>query len=308
MKFHHIPVLFNETIEMLNLKPGQIIVDATLGGGGHAGGILERIAPDGTLIGIDRDPNALAAARAHSKEYGDSLITVHGNFNDLGTILGKLNIPYINGLVMDLGVSSHQLDEKSRGFSYQDDAPLDMRMDPTQPFSAMNVVNEYEEKQLAKIILEYGEERWAARIAKFIVENRPIHTTGELTEIIKAAIPAKARRQGPHPSKRTFQAIRIEVNGELEILEGAIETAVNFLESGGRLCVITFHSLEDRIVKNTFRRLERPCTCPPDSPICICDKKASIKILTRKPITPSKYEIDENPRSRSAKLRACQKL
>ncbi|HHZ14244.1 MAG: 16S rRNA (cytosine(1402)-N(4))-methyltransferase RsmH [Caldicoprobacterales bacterium] len=308
MKFHHIPVLFNETIEMLNLKPGQIIVDATLGGGGHAGGILERIAPDGTLIGIDRDPNALAAARAHLKEYGDSLITVHGNFNDLGTILGKLNIPYINGLVMDLGVSSHQLDEKSRGFSYQDDAPLDMRMDPTQPFSAMNVVNEYEEKQLAKIILEYGEERWAARIAKFIVENRPIHTTGELTEIIKAAIPAKARRQGPHPSKRTFQAIRIEVNGELEILEGAIETAVNFLESGGRLCVITFHSLEDRIVKNTFRRLERPCTCPPDSPICICDKKASIKILTRKPITPSKYEIDENPRSRSAKLRACQKL
>ncbi len=308
MKFHHIPVLFNETIEMLNLKPGQIIVDATLGGGGHAGGILERIAPDGTLIGIDRDPNALAAARAHLKEYGDSLITVHGNFNDLGTILGKLNIPYINGLVMDLGVSSHQLDEKSRGFSYQDDAPLDMRMDPTQPFSSMNVVNEYEEKQLAKIILEYGEERWAARIAKFIVENRPIHTTGELTEIIKAAIPAKARRQGPHPSKRTFQAIRIEVNGELEILEGAIETAVNFLESGGRLCVITFHSLEDRIVKNTFRRLERPCTCPPDSPICICDKKASIKILTRKPITPSKYEIDENPRSRSAKLRACQKL
>ncbi|HZJ57375.1 MAG TPA: 16S rRNA (cytosine(1402)-N(4))-methyltransferase RsmH [Clostridia bacterium] len=308
MNFHHIPVLFNETLNILGLKPGHIIVDGTLGGGGHSGGILERIVPGGLLVGIDRDPNALAAARTYLHQYKDSLVTVHGNFNDLDSILDRLNISNIDGMMMDLGVSSHQLDEESRGFSYHGDAPLDMRMDPTQPLSAQNVVNEYGERQLAQVILRYGEERWAARIAKFIVKSRPIHTTGELTEVIKAAIPANVRRRGPHPSRRTFQAIRIEVNGELEILEGAIETAVASLKSGGRLCIITFHSLEDRIVKNTFRRLQRPCTCPPDSPICICGHKASVKVITRKPIIPSEDETDENPRSRSAKLRACQKL
>ncbi len=308
MGFGHIPVLFKETIELLNCKPGDIIVDGTLGGGGHAGGILERITPGGILIGIDRDPEALMAAKGNLHNYEDSLITVNDNFNNLDNILDRLGILAIDGMIMDLGVSSHQLDKDDRGFSYQRDALLDMRMDPTQSLNAHNVVNEYEERQLAQIISRYGEERWAARIAKFIVDNRPIDTTLELTEVIKKAIPARARRKGPHPSKRTFQAIRIEVNRELEVLEGAIKTAVGRLKTGGRLCVITFHSLEDRIVKKTFRELQNPCTCPPDAPICICSKKQLIEIVTRKPIIPSKDESDKNPRSRSAKLRACQKL
>ncbi len=308
MEFRHIPVLFNETIELLSCKPGDIIVDGTLGGGGHASAILERIVPGGTLIGIDRDPEALKAARERLSKFGDSLTTVHDNFANLEYILDRLGIDAIDGMMMDLGVSSYQLDEDSRGFSYQSDAPLDMRMDPTQDLNAHKVVNEYQERELAQIISRYGEERWAARIAKFIVDNRPINTTGELTDVIKAAIPAKARRQGPHPSKRTFQAIRIEVNKELELLEGAIESAVNRLKPGGRLCIITFHSLEDRIVKNTFRKLQNPCICPPESPICVCGKEPLVEILTRKPIIPSDKEIDENPRSRSAKLRACQKV
>lgn len=308
MEFHHVPVLFHETIELLDCKPGDIIVDGTLGGGGHAEGILERIGPKGTLIGIDRDPKALEAARVRLHRYEDSLILVHENYANLNSVLDKLNISAIDGMVMDLGVSSHQLDEGSRGFSYQSDAPLDMRMDPTQSLDAHQVVNQYDEKQIAKIISQYGEERWAVRIAKFIVDNRPIDTTWQLTEVIKAAIPAGARRQGPHPSKRTFQAIRIEVNRELELLEGSIEGAVERLRSGGRLCVITFHSLEDRIVKDTFRRLQDPCTCPSDFPICVCGNEPVVDIITRKPIAPTEGEIDENSRSRSAKLRACQKL
>lgn len=308
MDFHHIPVLFNETIEMLDCQPGDIIVDGTLGGGGHAQAILERILPGGTLIGIDRDPDALEAARRRLCKYQDSLITIHDNFANIESILGQLGIEAIDGMIMDLGVSSYQLDKGSRGFSYQSNAPLDMRMDPTQGLSAHDVVNKYDERRLTRIISQYGEERWAARIAKFIVDNRPIDTTEQLTQVIKAAIPAKARRQGPHPAKRTFQAIRIEVNKELEILEGAIESAVNKMKSGGRLCIITFHSLEDRIVKNTFKKLQNPCTCPPDAPICICGNQPLIKIVTRKPIIPSEREISENPRSRGAKLRACQKL
>jgi len=308
MNFHHVPVLFNETIEMLDCKPGDIIVDGTLGGGGHAQAILERILPGGTLIGIDRDPDALEAASRRLHKYQDSLITIHDNFANIESILDKLGVEAIAGMIMDLGVSSYQLDEGSRGFSYQSNALLDMRMDPTQELSAYDVVNQYDERRLAKIISQYGEERWAARIAKFIVSNRPIDTTEELTQVIKAAIPAKARRQGSHPAKRTFQAIRIEVNKELEILEGAIESAVNKLKPGGRLCIITFHSLEDRIVKNTFRRLQNPCTCPPDAPICICGNQPLVKVITRKPIIPSEQEISQNPRSRSAKLRACQKL
>lgn len=308
MDFHHIPVLFNETIEMLDCKPGDIIVDGTLGGGGHAQAILERILPGGTLIGIDRDPDALEAASRRLHKYQDSLITVHDNFANLESILDKLGIEAIDGMIMDLGVSSYQLDKGSRGFSYQSDAPLDMRMDPTQELSAHDVVNKYDERRLARIISQYGEEKWAARIAKFIVNNRPINTTEELAQVIKAAIPAKARRRGPHPAKRTFQAIRIEVNKELEILEGAIESAVCKLRSGARLCIITFHSLEDRIVKNTFRKLQNPCSCPPNAPICICGNQPLVKVITRKPIIPSQQEISQNPRSRSAKLRACQKL
>lgn len=308
MDFHHIPVLFNETIEMLDCKPGDIIVDGTLGGGGHAQAILERILPGGTLIGIDRDPDALEAASWRLHKYQDSLITVHDNFANIESILDKLGIEAIDGMIMDLGVSSYQLDKGSRGFSYQSDAPLDMRMDPTQELSAHDVVNKYDERRLARIISQYGEEKWAARIAKFIVNNRPINTTEELAQVIKAAIPAKARRRGPHPAKRTFQAIRIEVNKELEILEGAIESAVCKLRSGARLCIITFHSLEDRIVKNTFRKLQNPCSCPPNAPICICGNQPLVKVITRKPIIPSQQEISQNPRSRSAKLRACQKL
>lgn len=308
MDFHHIPVLFNETIEMLDCKPGDIIVDGTLGGGGHAQAILERILPGGTLIGIDRDPDALEAASRRLHKYQDSLITVHDNFANIESILDKLGIEAIDGMIMDLGVSSYQLDKGSRGFSYQSDAPLDMRMDPTQELSAHDVVNKYDERRLARIISQYGEEKWAARIAKFIVNNRPINTTEELAQVIKAAIPAKARRRGPHPAKRTFQAIRIEVNKELEILEGAIESAVSKLRPGARLCIITFHSLEDRIVKNTFRKLQNPCSCPPNAPICICGNQPLVKVITRKPIIPSQQEISQNPRSRSAKLRACQKL
>lgn len=308
MEFHHIPVLINETIELLDCKSGDIIVDGTLGGGGHAEAILGEIIPNGILIGIDKDPDALAATRQRLHMYEDSLVEVHDSFANLDSILDKLGISEIDGMIMDLGVSSYQLDKDSRGFSYQSDALLDMRMDPTQSLTAHKVVNEYHEKELTRIISQYGEERWAVRIAKFIVENRPINTTWELTKIIKAAIPAKARRHGPHPSKRTFQAIRIEVNSELEILESAIDMAVNRLSSGGRLCVITFHSLEDRIVKNAFRKLQNPCTCPSDSPICICGKEPLIQILTRKPIIPSEDEVHKNPRSRSAKLRVCQKI
>ena len=242
MNFHHIPVLFNETIELLDCKPGDLVVDGTLGGGGHAEAILERILPGGTLIGIDRDPAALTAASKRLDRYKGSLITVHDNFANLDSILDKLGISAIDGMIMDLGVSSYQLDKDSRGFSYRSDAPLDMRMNPTQTLNAHKVINEYDEGKLARIISEFGEERWAARIAKFIVRNRPINTTYELTETIKAAIPAGARRRGPHPSKRTFQAIRIEVNRELEILEDAIETASKMLRPGGRLCIITFHS------------------------------------------------------------------
>ncbi|NLJ41254.1 MAG: 16S rRNA (cytosine(1402)-N(4))-methyltransferase RsmH [Clostridiales bacterium] len=308
MKFHHVPVLLTETIEMLNCMPGDIIVDGTLGGGGHGGAILEKITPNGTLIGIDRDPNALKAARNHLSLFEDSLITIRGNYADLAEILDRLQIPAIDGMIMDLGVSSHQLDSGDRGFSYQSEGPLDMRMDPDQELDAHRVVNEYPEKRLAEIIFRYGEERWAKRIAKFIVANRPINTTWELTEAIKAAVPAGARRQGPHPSKRTFQGIRIEVNKELELLEKALETAVSKLKPGGRLCVITFHSLEDRIVKNSFRRFQDPCTCPPQAPVCICGREPIAKVVTRKPIIPSDKEIEKNPRSRSAKLRACQKI
>lgn len=309
MEFKHVSVLLNETIDSLNIKEDGIYVDCTLGGAGHSSEILKRLSNKGRLIGIDQDEDALSAAKEKLKDY-KNVTFVHDNFYNIENILENLGIDKVDGIIADLGVSSYQLDEKDRGFSYMNDAPLDMRMDRRIEFSAYNVVNEYSFEELYKVIREYGEENFAKRIAEFIVEERskkPIKTTGELTEVIKRAIPAKFRREGPHPSKRTFQAIRIEVNGELRILNKAIEDGVNKLKSGGRMSIITFHSLEDRIVKNKFRELESPCNCPKDFPICVCGKESIVKVISRKPIEPSKEEVEENPRSRSAKLRVAEK-
>ncbi|MFO7294658.1 MAG: 16S rRNA (cytosine(1402)-N(4))-methyltransferase RsmH [Clostridia bacterium] len=308
MEFSHTPVLLDEVLELLDCHPGQVVVDGTVGGGGHAYEILKRIVPGGFLIGIDRDPNALQAAQKKLGEFEGSFKLVHANFADIKEVLQSLGIDAVDGILLDLGVSSYQLDEAARGFTYMQDAPLDMRMDPTQTFSAYNVVNEYSQQELERVIREYGEERWAKRIAQFIVSNRPIETTGQLVDVIKRAIPAAARREGPHPAKRTFQAIRIEVNQELALLPKAIESAVEVLKPGGRLCIISFHSLEDRIVKQVFRSLSNPCTCPPDSPICMCGRRPVVKVLTGKPVTPTSREVSTNPRSRSAKARCCQKL
>lgn len=308
MKFIHKSVLYDESLEFLNCEPGDIVVDGTLGGGGHASGILDRIIPGGKLIGIDRDPQALKHTTEKLSGFGDAFIPVHGNFANLGSILKELDICSIDGMLLDIGVSSPQLDNVERGFTYMEDAPLDMRMNPEQDFSAYDVVNDYSQAELMEIIRSYGEERWASRIAEFIVANRPIETTGQLVEIIKAAIPAGARRKGPHPAKRTFQAIRIEVNGELDALAKGIEEGVEALRPGGRLCIISFHSLEDRIVKQTFRRLEDPCICAKDAPICICGLEPSVKIITRRPVVADKSELEVNPRARSAKLRVCEKV
>ncbi len=308
MEFSHTPVLLDEVLELLDCHPGQVMVDGTVGGGGHAYEILKRITPGGFLIGIDRDPNALEAAQKKLEEFQGSFKLVHANFADVKEVLKSLGIDAVDGMLLDLGVSSYQLDEAARGFTYMQDAPLDMRMDPTQTFSAYNVVNEYSQQELERVIREYGEERWAKRIAEFIVSSRPIETTGQLVDVIKKAIPAAARRKGPHPAKRTFQAIRIEVNQELKLLPRAIESAVEALKPGGRLCIISFHSLEDRIVKQMFRSLSNPCTCPPDSPICICGRRPVVEVLTSKPVTPTSREVSVNPRSRSAKARCCQKL
>lgn len=308
MDFHHIPVLLEETLTYLNPTPGGIYVDGTLGGGGHSHEILKRIAPSGRLIGIDRDMEAIHAASERLEDYKALFTPVHGNYVDIKEFLKGLNIDAVDGILLDLGVSSHQLDMVERGFSYHEDVRLDMRMDKTQSFSAYEVVNEYTAEELSKVIWNYGEERWAKRISNFIVENRPITTTGQLVEVIKKAVPASARRDGPHPARRTFQAIRIEVNQELSLLEDSLRNAVSSLKQGGRLCVITFHSLEDRIVKTTFRNLKDPCTCPPGAPVCICSKLPEVEIITRKPIVPSDQELKNNPRSRSAKLRVCQKL
>jgi 16S rRNA (cytosine1402-N4)-methyltransferase len=308
MEFSHRPVLLKETLNILDCSSGDVVVDGTVGGGGHAFEILKKIVPGGFLVGIDRDPNALIAAQERLEEFEGHFALIHSNFLDTQKVLAQLGISAVDGMLMDLGVSSYQLDEKTRGFSYMQDAPLDMRMDPTQHFSAYNVVNEYLERQLKRVIQDYGEERWAGRIAKFIVNNRPIDTTGQLVKVIKMAIPAGARRRGPHPAKRTFQAIRIEVNKELDVLSEVIENIVDILKPGGRLCIITFHSLEDRIVKQVFRTLSNPCTCPASAPVCICGKEPVVTLLTRKPIVPSSSEVQHNTRSRSAKLRACQKM
>lgn len=310
MDFKHVSVLYDECIENLNIDPNGIYVDGTLGGGGHASGICSALSEEGTLIGIDRDRDALNAAEERLKEYPCKKIFVQSNYADIKDVLNQLGISEIDGALLDLGVSSFQLDNEERGFSYMKDAPLDMRMSQDDAFTAWEVVNHYTEKELVNIIKTYGEERWAARISKFIVQARQeaaIDSTGQLVDIIKAAIPASARREGPHPAKRTFQAIRIEVNDELGQLERAVSEFCDVLADRGRLCIITFHSLEDRIVKNLFNTRANPCTCPKEFPVCVCGKVADIKKITGKPILPTKEEIEYNPRSRSAKLRVAEK-
>ncbi|MEG2353548.1 MAG: 16S rRNA (cytosine(1402)-N(4))-methyltransferase RsmH [Clostridium sp.] len=310
MEFKHVSVLLEETISGLNIKADGIYADGTMGGAGHSIEVAQKLSDKGRLIGIDQDIDAHKAARERLKAF-NNVTYVHNNFHNIGNILESLGIAGIDGIMMDLGVSSYQLDEADRGFSYMSDAPLDMRMNRDESFSAYDVVNKYSEEKLYKTIREYGEERFAKKIAYLIIkarEEKPVETTFELVDIIKAAIPAKFRREGPHPAKRTFQAIRIEVNAELSILNKTIEDSVNKLNKGGRIAIITFHSLEDRIVKHKFKQLENPCTCPSDFPMCICGKKPTIKVLTRKPILPSDNEIEGNPRSRSAKLRVAEKL
>lgn len=310
MAFEHVSVLWEETVDGLNIKPDGIYIDGTLGGGGHSELVLKRLTT-GKLIGIDQDTDALAAASERLKEYGDRFIPVHSNFEDVLDVLKDLGIDKVDGMMMDLGVSSYQLDEAERGFSYMQDGELDMRMDRSRPFSAKDVVNTYTLEELHKIIKEYGEERWSKRIAQFIVEARQDHEitrTTELVDIIKAAVPKGARKDGPHPAKRTFQAIRIEVNNELGIISETIKSISTALNPGGRISIITFHSLEDRIVKNTYKELAKGCICPPELPVCMCNNKPVVKIITRKPRVPSDKEIEENPRARSAKLRVAEKI
>ena len=310
INFSHRSVLLYECIEGLNIKPDGIYVDGTAGGGGHSFEIASRLTT-GKLIAIDQDDAAIAAASARLAPLGDRAVVVKSNYSEVANVVKSLGYEKIDGLLLDLGVSSYQLDTAERGFSYNADAPLDMRMDNTKSFSAYNVVNEYSADELKKIIYDYGEERFAPKIASAIVARRqssPIETTGELVEIIKNAMPAAALSGGPHPAKRTFQAIRIEVNGELAVIEPAIRNAADIMAEGGRIAIITFHSLEDRIVKQTYVDLASGCTCPKDFPICVCGKKPIVKVISRKPILPSKEELDENPRSRSAKLRVAEKI
>ena len=310
MVFHHIPVMMGEVISHLNLKQGGTYVDCTLGGGGHTLEIIKKIQPGGRVIGIDQDPSALEAARERLKGFEPSVTFVHSNFYRLKEMFVELGLDKTDGVLFDLGVSSPQLDAGERGFSYMQDAPLDMRMNPGDAVTAQTIVNEMTEQELTTIIRDYGEEKWARRIARFIVdyrENHPICKTGELVEIIKKAIPAGARREGPHPAKRTFQALRIAVNDELNRFEGALQDAVDILKPGGRVCVISFHSLEDRIAKEVFREMAKSCVCPPGLPICRCNKKQLVRVITKKPVLPTSEETEVNPRARSAKLRAAEK-
>ena len=305
MEFRHKSVLLEESIEALHIRPDGIYVDGTLGGG-HSYEICRRLSDRGRLIGIDQDAAAIAAATKRLEEFKDRVTIVRSNYCDMKKELGKLGITSVDGVILDLGVSSYQLDEAERGFTYREDAPLDMRMDQRQTLSAKEVVNDYSEMELYHIIRDYGEERFAKNIAKHIVSARKekqLETTGELIHVIKAAIPAKARATGGHPAKRTFQAIRIEVNRELYVLDHSLGDMIDLLNDKGRICVITFHSLEDRIVKNKFRESENPCTCPKEFPVCICGKKPKGRVITRKPIVPSEEELEENTRSKSSKLR-----
>ncbi|AUG58019.1 16S rRNA (cytosine(1402)-N(4))-methyltransferase RsmH [Acetivibrio saccincola] len=313
MEFHHSPVLLKEVIEKLNIKPDGIYIDGTIGGAGHSLEIYKRLNSKGILIGLDQDEFAVKTSEIRLKSAGGQagIILVNTNFKNIKDVCFENNIQGVDGILLDLGVSSHQLDEGERGFSYKKDAPLDMRMDRRGRLTAKILVNEYSKEQLSEIIQNYGEERWAKRIAEFIVdarEKKPIESTGELVDIIKAAIPKGARREGPHPAKRTFQALRIAVNDELGVLEKAVSDGIELLKPGGRFCIISFHSLEDRIVKNTFYNRAKPCTCPPEFPVCICGKKPLVKIIGKKTIIPSKEEIEKNPRARSSKLRVVEKI
>jgi 16S rRNA (cytosine1402-N4)-methyltransferase len=308
MEFNHKSVLLEETINSLNIKPDGIYVDGTLGGAGHAAKVIERLSGNGRFVGIDQDEDALCAAKDKLSRYNDKvrIDIVKSNYKDMINVLKSLNIEKVDGILLDIGVSSYQIDTVERGFTYKEDGPLDMRMDKSSSFSAKNVVNEYSEMELFRIIRDYGEDKFAKNIAKHIVQKRaekPFETTGELIEAIKAAIPAKIRANGGHPAKKTFQAIRIEVNKELEVLENSIDEMIDALADGGRLSIITFHSLEDRIVKNKFRENENPCICPPNFPVCVCGRKSKGIVITRKPIVPSDEEISENKRSKSSKLR-----
>lgn len=306
LEFVHKSVLLNETVDSLNIKPNGIYIDGTLGGGGHAYEVCKRLGEHGRFIGIDQDAEAIEAAGLRLAEFGDKVTIVRSNYVDIDNILKSLNIGKVNGIMLDLGVSSHQLDTVERGFSYKENAPLDMRMDVRNPMTAKDIVNNYSEMELYRVIRDYGEDKFAKNIAKHIVNARKekeIETTYELNDIIKAAIPMKMRVNGGHPAKKTFQAIRIELNKELEVLNNSIDKMIDLLDDGGRLSIITFHSLEDRIVKTRFRNNENPCICPPDFPVCVCGKKSKGKVITRKPIVPSEQEIIENKRAKSSKLR-----
>ena len=306
MEFKHKPIMLEETIASLDIKPDGIYVDGTLGGAGHSSEIVRRLTRGGRLIGIDQDGDAIEAASRKLEPYKDQVTIVRSNYAQMKQRLEELSVYGVDGILLDLGVSSYQLDNSDRGFTYREDVPLDMRMDQRQTRTARDIVNQYSEMELYRIIRDYGEEKFAKNIAKHIVkfrEDQEIETTGQLTEIIKAAIPKKVRMTGGHPAKKTFQAIRIELNQELDVLKDSLETMIDLLNDGGRLCVITFHSLEDRIVKNIFRTCQSPCICPPEFPVCVCGRVSKGQVITRKPIVPSEEEQDENPRSKSAKLR-----
>lgn len=307
MEFKHYSVLLEETIENLNIKPDGIYVDGTLGGGGHANEVAKRLSDKGRLIGIDQDADAIRAAGERLAPYGDRITIIRSNYANMKEELHAIGVEHVDGIVLDLGVSSFQLDTPERGFTYREtDAPLDMRMDDRQTLTAQDIVNNYSEMDLYRIIRDFGEDKFAKNIAKHIVAKRsekPIETTGELTEIIRASIPMKVQATGGHPAKRTFQAIRIELNKELEVLQNNLDEMIELLNPGGRICIITFHSLEDRIVKTNFKKNENPCTCPSDFPVCVCGNVSKGVVVTRKPILPSEQELEENSRSKSAKLR-----
>ena len=306
MEFRHKSVLLEESIDALKIRPDGIYVDGTLGGGGHSYEICKRLSGEGRLIGIDQDAAAIEAAAGRLGEFKNKVSIVRSNYCEMRQELNKLGITSVDGVILDLGVSSYQLDTADRGFTYREDAPLDMRMDQRQTLTAKDIVNGYSEMELYRIIRDYGEERFAKNIARHIVsvrKEKTLETTGELIHVIKAAIPMKVRAVGGHPAKRTFQAIRIELNRELEVLENSLEDMIDLLNDGGRICVITFHSLEDRIVKNIFRRCEDPCTCPREFPVCVCGKRSKGRVITKKPVTPGEEELEENPRAKSSKLR-----
>ena len=310
MNFRHTSVLLEPSIEQLQIRPNGIYVDGTLGGGGHSYHIADRLTEDGRLIGIDRDEDAICAASKRLEPFTDRVTIVKNNYGNIREVLDRLEISQVDGILLDLGVSSYQLDTAERGFSYMADAPLDMRMDREESRTAWDIVNTYSEQELFRVIRDYGEDRFAKNIAKHIVkqrEEKPVETTGELVKIIQGAIPMKVQKTGGHPAKRTFQAIRIELNRELTVIDEVIDTMIDVLKPGGRLCIITFHSLEDRIVKSRFRTAENPCICPREFPVCVCGRKSKGHVVTRKPILPSETEMEENPRARSAKLRVFEK-